>query len=173
MIALQRTTRNALPGEREPPAERQAFVDSLENVIRRSIATAIPAALVLIDLNNFSEVNGVWGPAVGDELLTATAQSVASFAADRLDLGSRDAAFAGRLDGDHFGIVIPDVKSIEATRAAVADLIQHVARPLNLSGHIVRVSARSVVISIPAQGRSVTSVLGRGFRLLNSRARGR
>ena len=48
MIALQRTTRNALPGEGEPPAERQAFVDSLENVIRRSIATAMPAALVLV-----------------------------------------------------------------------------------------------------------------------------
>ncbi len=173
MIALQRTTRNAPPGERETPAERQAFVDSLESAIRRSIATAMPAALVLIDLNNFSEVNGAWGPAVGDELLSATAQSVVSFASDRLDLGSRDAAFAGRLDGDHFGIVIPDVKSIEATRAAVADLIQDLARPLALSGHNVRVSARSVVIPIPAQGRSVTSVLGRGFRLLNSRARGR
>ena len=129
----------------------------------------MPAVLVLIDLNNFSEVNGVWGPAVGDDLLTATAQSVASFASDRLDLGSRDAAFAGRLDGDHFGIVIPDVESIEAT-AAVAD------HPLpSAADHPVRShrqgKLRSVVIPIPAQGRSLTSVLGRGFRLLNSRAR--
>jgi diguanylate cyclase len=166
-------TRNALPGERETPAEdRQAFLDALENAIRLSIATAAPAALVLIDLNNFSEVNGAWGVAVGDALLAATVQRVANFAAGRLAIG-RDAVLAGRLDGDHFGIIVPDFRSIEATSAAVAELIQDLARPLTLSGHPVRVSARSVIIPIPEHGRSVTSVLGRGFRLLNSRARGR
>jgi predicted signal transduction protein with EAL and GGDEF domain len=160
-------------GDRAGPAEhRQAFLDALESAIRRSIATATPAALVLIDLNDFSEVNGAWGLAVGDELLAATAERIASFAAERLSPGI-NSAFAGRLDADHFGVIVPDLRSIEATRVAVADLIAGLARPITLSGQTLGASARSVLIPIPEYGRSVTSVLGRGFRLLNSRARGK
>lgn len=122
------STRRALLGCASPAENRQAFVDALESAIRRSIAAATPAALVLIDLNDFSEVNGAWGLAVGDELLAATAQRIASFAAERLSPWTNG----------------------EATRAAVADLVAGLARPITLSGQPVGASARSVLIPIPA-----------------------
>ena len=56
-------------------------------------------------------------------------------------------------------------------RSTPSELIRELAQPLTLSGQPVGVGARAAIVQIPAHGRSVTSVLGRGFRLLNTVAR--
>jgi diguanylate cyclase (GGDEF)-like protein len=148
--------------------ERHALLEALNAAIREATATGKPAAALFLDLNNFLGINTAWGPSTGDDILAAVGQRVASFADERL---ASAAARAGRLDADHFLIVAPEVESFGALRSSAAELVGILAQPLILSGRSLTVSARAAIVQIPAHGRSVTSVLGRGFRLINSVAR--
>jgi EAL domain-containing protein (putative c-di-GMP-specific phosphodiesterase class I) len=58
-------------------------------------------------------------------------------------------------------------------QAATVELMRILAQPFALGGRPLVVSARAAVVQVPAHARSTTSVLGRGFRLLNGAARTR
>lgn len=83
----------------------QAFIDEKEN----------RAALLLIDLDNFKNVNDVYGHSVGDYVLCYTAKLLQSFAHDW---------FVCRLGGDEFAIFIPSFRS----QVAVAERAQSLCR---------------------------------------------
>ncbi|MGH6923107.1 MAG: putative bifunctional diguanylate cyclase/phosphodiesterase [Propylenella sp.] len=150
---------------------RQELLDALNAAIREATASGRPAAAVLVDLNNFLGINIAWGPSVGDEVLAETAARIADFVGGKLCGGASAAVHAGRLDADHFLAVVPKVESFGALLSSVAELVGVLAQPLSLSGRTIAVGARAAIVQIPAHGRSVTSVLGRGFRLINSTAR--
>lgn len=79
-------------------------------------ATALPWVAVLIDINEFKEINDVWGHARGDDVLVAVARCLASIAGD--------AGVAARLGGDEFGLVMPCEERPLATLVSdVADAI--------------------------------------------------
>ncbi len=145
---------------------RQATLDALNAAIREATASGHPAAALFIDLNNFLGINAAWGPVAGDEILAGAALRVVTFVSDKIP-GAR----AGRLDADHFLVVVPQVESFGSLRGSAVDLVGILAQPLMLSGRSITVSARAAIVQIPQHGRSVTSVLGRGFRLLNTIAR--
>jgi diguanylate cyclase (GGDEF)-like protein len=73
-------------------------------------------ALVLIDLDEFGQVNKVHDHTVGDLVIAFVAEEV------RKDLRTEDVA--GRLGGDEFGVVLPYTSKVEAA---------HVARRLRLA----------------------------------------
>lgn len=150
--------------------QRQPILDALKHAIREATANGRPAAALFFDLNNFVGINAAWGPQAGDEVLTATGQRVAAFVEEALG-GTGSASCAGRLDGDHFLVVVNDVEGLGALRSMAVDVIGSLARPLEIAGHAITVNARAAIVHIPEHGRSVTSVLGRGFRLLNTLAR--
>lgn len=152
-----------------PEDERQALLDALNAAIRQATATGRPAAALIFDLNNFVGINTAWGPSAGDEVLAAVGSRVVGFAEEKLGNGSSPQA--GRLDADHFLVVVSEVESFGSLRTLAAELVDLLAQPLSFSGQSITVSARAAIVQIPEHGRSVTSVLGRGFRLLNSVAR--
>jgi diguanylate cyclase len=153
--------------------DRQSLLVALNAAVREAIASGHPAAAILLDLNNFADINAAWGPAAGDEALEATAARVAAFAAARFgDSAAGAATAAGRLDADHFLIAIPDAPGLEGLKAAASELVRIASGPLALSSRTIAVSARAAIVQVPAHGRTVTAILGRGFRLLNGPARG-
>lgn len=153
---------------------RQALLDSLNAAIREATASGRPAAAILVDLNNFLGINAAWGPSTGDEVLAEVGARIAAFARDELVRGASGAETrVGRLDGDHFIIVAPGVASYGKIVEATAQLVKSLAQPIDLAGQPIAVSARAAIVQLPEHGRSVTTVLGRGFRLLNTAARAR
>ena len=73
-----------------------------------------PAALLVIDLDNFSKINGQHGDGTGDDLLRAFADRLRTIA------GGRDRV--GRLDGDEFALLIDkpeDLRNLDETTAFV------------------------------------------------------
>ena len=151
---------------------RQEFMGALNGAIRQSIATGMPASLVLLDINNFAEINAAWGPAGGDEVLASAGLRIAEFASGRIaPIAPGPAPSCGRLDGDHFAVLIPETASLERLKSATAELVRELAHPFSLAGQSISVSARAAIVQIPLHGRSITTVLGRGFRLLNNAAR--
>ena len=90
-------------------------------------------AAIFVDLDNFKSVNDGHGHAAGDALLVTIAE--------RLRGAVRNVDLVGRLGGDEFLVVCPDVDD-EAAAAALADRIASVvAAPVHLDGAVVRPSA--------------------------------
>jgi diguanylate cyclase (GGDEF)-like protein len=83
-------------------------------------AAGRPDTLVLLDLNDFKEVNDTYGHPVGDRLLVEVARRLA----EERPIGS-----AGRLGGDEFLILLPDSPGVKAT-ACIQALLARVATPI-------------------------------------------
>ena len=88
-----------------------------------------PAALILLDVDGFKQINDRYGHAAGDQLLGDLARL--------LQRGLRDVDTPGRLGGDEFGIVLPETDLERAS--AVAERIRLLAensRPERAGQHI-------------------------------------
>jgi diguanylate cyclase (GGDEF)-like protein len=123
--------------EAEELAKQLAETDPLTGCLnRRSIAPATDAliaehrdghgavAFLMIDLDNFKQVNDLYGHKVGDQLLKATAQRM------------RDALPAhgllSRLGGDEFACVVPyDARTPDRVDQIADELIDRISRPHN------------------------------------------
>jgi diguanylate cyclase (GGDEF)-like protein len=135
---LARVRRQLLRSDRQREIVRTSMVDSLTGVLNRTGLTNfytrelersrtadLAVGVMLIDLNDFKQVNDTWGHAAGDTALCAVACGLqdALRAHDRI----------GRMGGDEFAIVLPDTR-----RDGCGDLIQRVRRispiMLELSG---------------------------------------
>ncbi len=123
--------------------ERRASYDELTGCVNRSTAMKTLArelttsgrdtAVVFIDLDRFKEVNDGLGHHAGDALLVAVA--------NRLRIAVRACDVVGRIGGDEFLVVCPDVAG-PAEGLALADrLADVIAVPLELGGGVVVPSA--------------------------------
>jgi diguanylate cyclase (GGDEF)-like protein/PAS domain S-box-containing protein len=94
---------------------RLAFESQLEHALRICSRENRQLALMLIDLDNFKNINDTLGHHVGDTLL----QQVAG----RLRESVRASDLVARLGGDEFVVVLPEIEG-PLTAARVADKIQ-------------------------------------------------
>lgn len=84
--------------------------DRLDWHIEQARAAGRPLCLLLIDLNNFKEINDSLGHQTGDILLVAVAQS--------LKQCMRATDTVARLGGDEFGVLLPDTDPRQAAMLA-------------------------------------------------------
>lgn len=94
---------------------RLAFESQLDHALRVCERESRQLALMLIDLDNFKNINDTLGHHVGDSLL----QQVAT----RLRESVRASDLVARLGGDEFVVVLPEIEG-PLTAARVADKIQ-------------------------------------------------
>jgi len=80
---------------------RDMFRDRLRQEVKKSIRAELPLALLLVDLDQFKEVNDTLGHAVGDMLLIEAAR--------RISACVRESDTVARLGGDEFTIVISEI----------------------------------------------------------------
>jgi diguanylate cyclase len=100
---------------------RRAFFHQLDHAIEHSRRSQLACAVVIFDIDDFKEVNDLFGHQMGDSLLTEIASRV------RAQVRKTDCV--GRLGGDEFAVVAPNLKSgsgaieiAEKIRAAVAGI---------------------------------------------------
>ena len=139
----------------------QATLDSLTNLANRpSFNTALASAfeerrgkmaVLFVDLDDFKDVNDVYGHAAGDELL----QEVAS----RLLRTTRPDDLCARLGGDEFAVLLRD--TTEAGAAEIAQrIVDSIAAPMHLSVGAARVGA-SVGVATAANDAGVEQLIHR------------
>ena len=129
---------------------RTLLVERLKQNIDLSRRNNKRVAFIMLDLNNFKEVNDTLGHPEGDRLLRDVA--------GRLPPALRQSDTVGRLGGDEFGIVLPDVdqaKAIEVAKKLVASL----ESSFNLDGQIITIGASIGIALFPDHGEDDASLI--------------
>ena len=73
--------------------------EELSYFIERSILTGVSFTLLLIDIDNFKDINDTYGHVCGDMILNGAAQTLVE--------KSRNVSIVGRFGGDEFIIIVP------------------------------------------------------------------
>ena len=107
---------------------RTLFGDRLQHAIGRTERLPHPVVVLLLDLDDFKEVNDSLGHVVGDELLRTLAA--------RLTEEVRPSDTIARLGGDEFAVLLEDAGEEEANRVATR-LLARLAEPVQLTEHVV------------------------------------
>jgi diguanylate cyclase (GGDEF)-like protein len=97
---------------------RTGFMAALTELHRRAVEQEQKIAVLVLDLDGFKQINDTCGHAAGDDMLKAIATALAE--------ALRDSDRIGRLGGDEFGIVLPNV----GKRADVEDLATTLLRAI-------------------------------------------
>jgi diguanylate cyclase (GGDEF)-like protein len=95
-------------------ANRRAFLQDGETLLKRQATDPRPIAVMLLDLDNFKSINDRFGHAIGDRVLQRFAQ-VGNGCVRRMDL-------FGRLGGEEFAALLADTSRERAL--AVAEQIR-------------------------------------------------
>jgi len=121
-------------------------------LVEETLAEPSAAAVVLIDLDGFKDVNDTLGPAVGDGILREVAARLAGH------IGEDDAV--ARIGGDEFAILLRGVS--EPVRAmAISDAINHdLAHPIVVDGQEIQVGASCGVALAPLHTGNPMELLG-------------
>lgn len=99
---------------------RRAFVAELDKAISLHVRHGRPAALVLLDIDHFKTINDSYGHPVGDLAIRAVADCFAGM--------KRPADAFGRVGGEEFALLLPEISEEDALiaaeryRAAIADI---------------------------------------------------
>ncbi|RZU48611.1 diguanylate cyclase (GGDEF)-like protein [Krasilnikovia cinnamomea] len=94
--------------------------------IDAALAAATPGALIVLDIDDFKDVNDRLGHAVGDDLLVAVADRITGMLAGR--------AMVARLDSDEFAVLLEEATDREAIGWA-EELLVAMRRPVTVQHH--------------------------------------
>ena len=86
------------------------FYEQLSHEVERSVRYGQPLTLLLLDMDNFKEINDTYGHMAGDKFLGMVGQAIAR--------QIRASDIAARYGGDEFVVILPNTGAEEATRTA-------------------------------------------------------
>ena len=131
-------------------ANRSMFHREVNDALTRCGRTGSQAALLLLDLDRFKEVNDSLGHVSGDELLAKVAQLISRV------LGNSH--FFSRLGGDEFAIVMQGGTDRAAVERLAADVIAAVSGSILLDRGEVSIGTSIGVAMIPCDGGNLTDL---------------
>ncbi len=101
------------------------FMERLTGELERSERAGESLGLIFLDLKRFKEINDVLGHETGDQLLAAVAR--------RLEQACHIDEFLGRLSGDEFSLLVPNLGA-DALPAVIDRCRQSLLRPVYAAG---------------------------------------
>lgn len=125
---------------------RSYFEQCFEEKLKQMTRARRRAALCVLDLDHFKDINDSLGHDAGDKVLKEIS--------DRLRRTIRKSDVMGRLGGDEFAVVLTNARDIADASTAVRRMLDAVSRPFSVKGHDVPISLSAGVAIFPADGRT-------------------
>ncbi|MDQ2697127.1 MAG: EAL domain-containing protein [Pseudomonadota bacterium] len=126
-------------------------LERLEQALARARRRHSGFAVMYLDLDRFKQVNDTLGHAVGDALLQAVAR--------RLKGHLRDEDTLARLGGDEFMVILEDMEDPAVAAAFARRLTGALARPFQVQGHELAVTASVGVALYPENGTDIATLM--------------
>jgi len=124
----------------------------LHAAISRSASAPSAISVMFIDLDRFKTVNDTMGHSVGDELLIQASR--------RLEEYLDDDSLVARLGGDEFSVVVTQpVYSASSIKSLATHIVDALAKPFNLRGQDIFVSASVGIATYPFDGDDAGVIL--------------
>ena len=137
-------------------ANRLHITELLERALRNHMGQVQPCALLLMDLDRFKAVNDTMGHPAGDQLLQQVAGRLTQIIGDKGQVG--------RLGGDEFQIVLPQIVEPEKLAGIANAIILSLAKPFAIENEQVRIGS-SIGIAMSEGGGVTASALVRNADL--------
>jgi diguanylate cyclase (GGDEF)-like protein len=147
----------ALTDELTSLANRRRFMAEFRREAQRADRTETPLSVIVLDIDDFKQVNDTWGHETGDLVLAGLAE-VLSGATRTVDL-------AARLGGEEFAVLLPNTDA-EGARG-VAERVQRDLADLSVEvpGDSVTVTASFGISSFP-EGAALAELINDADRCL-------
>lgn len=123
---------------------RLALRDRLASGIESAIATGLPVAFLMLDLDNFKLINDTLGHDAGDAVLVQ--------AANRLRTVAPDPITVGRLGGDEFALIVPSAGAANDVAGLAETVIDALRQPITYNGRILDTRGSIGIAVFPEHG---------------------
>jgi diguanylate cyclase (GGDEF)-like protein/PAS domain S-box-containing protein len=127
------------------------FHDRLRQFLQGTKPGAAPVAVILVDLDRFTQINDTFGRHAGDILLQQVAQ--------RFRAELREPYSLARVSADTFAVAVPGLRR-GADAATIFDqrLLKSLAAPVIVDGRQIRISARAGIALHPEDGHDAETL---------------
>jgi diguanylate cyclase (GGDEF)-like protein/PAS domain S-box-containing protein len=130
---------------------RHLFRDRLDQALIRARRQRCMVGVMLLDLDKFKDVNDTLGHAVGDQLLQAVA--------GRLVGAIRMSDTVGRMGGDEFSFVIPDMEKPHEVTIVANRILQSFEAPFSLGESVLSITPSIGIAIHPMDGEDGETLL--------------
>ena len=127
-------------------SNRSRFLRTVETTLGGNGGPVIPASLLIIDLDQFKEVNDAFGYAAGDALIAKVAQMLR----DEL----KDGESLARIGGDEFAIVSPTRLTVDSIASLAETILNKMARPVRLPQGDIHTGCSIGIVMLPQDART-------------------
>src|ERR671915_635788 len=160
LLAVHRGGRQAIAKEHQAVHDaltglpnRSLFRHQIEQVVNAGRRADRTAAVMLIDLDHFKEINDTLGHHAGDRLLQEVSQRL------RASLDEQD--MVARLGGDEFGVLLADRRGHDKAGAVAQHLLSQLREPFSIEGLTLEVDASIGIACAPEHGSAVEQLIQR------------
>lgn len=130
---------------------RRLFLDRLEQEVKHAKRSALPFAVLFMDLDGFKAVNDSFGHEVGDRLL--------SDVADRITDCVREADTVARLGGDEFTVILTGTGQRNSAGTVAQTIINALSKPFHIDKHLAQISVSIGVTFYPQDASTPAALL--------------
>ncbi len=160
LLAVHRSARLAIKHERESLhdplsglANRQLFRERAARAITEAQRSGTTAAVMIIDLDHFKEINDTLGHQVGDELLVQVAH--------RLQCSLPADATVARLGGDEFAVLIADAGGRDRAEDTAEEMLRALTAAFTVGSIRLSVQASAGIALAPRHGSDIFTIMKR------------
>ncbi len=130
---------------------RNMFHHTLQEKITSASRSNASLALLLIDLDQFKQVNDTLGHDMGDQLLQLASKRIVS--------SVRKTDFVSRLGGDEFTIILSDYQSTSNVEIITQKIISRLSEPYELEDEVIHGSASIGITYFPQHAETIKALI--------------
>ena len=134
-------------------ANRNRFNSTLERAIKEGHRFEFGIALLMMDLDEFKQVNDTLGHPTGDLLLQKVAASLSE--------SVREVDIVARLGGDEFAVILVGTSKKKDAERLAQRYIVDLAQPFDIKGHEVAIGISIGIARFPGDADNATDMLRR------------
>jgi diguanylate cyclase len=151
ILTVNDLRRAAMTDELTSLPNRRMFLERLEHAVARVELHGGTLTALLLDLDNFKQVNDTLGHGAGDELLRLIGP--------RLSESVREGDLIARLGGDEFAILLEHGSEPDAAELVAATVAEAVREPFRVQGVTLRLAGSIGIASYPNDARSAETLI--------------